>query len=415
MRFLYSIFAFFWAIVISIKYTYDRFRHDKFRGILLYKLGLKKQKIIDRKGRTIWIHATSLGETLSTKALVHKLKTEEKDCTIIFSTFTSVGYHFAKKNPHIDQVIILPIDLRFLMRGLVKSISPDLFILTESDFWLNFLAEVKRFGCPMILMGGRISDRSFKRFSKVYPFAKYLFSHFDYLLLQDQSMKVKFSALGFDPKKIEVVGNLKLDSVGKFLKKDLGLNPNRRYITLGSTHKSEEVMLLETLKSLDDDISFILAPRRPDRFEEVGEILKGMDITWRYIDDKGTGDERVVFVNKLGILEDCYADSILAIVGGSFIDLAGGHNVYEPVRLGTPVLYGPYMYNQLSLTQIVENYKVGKSVSQEHLLFEVKEMIDGGRISDELVAKIKDETEGSSKKVINCINRLMENRAVCYS
>ncbi|MCH9621961.1 MAG: 3-deoxy-D-manno-octulosonic acid transferase [Chlamydiia bacterium] len=415
MKFLYSLFMIVWTVIISSKYTYDRFRHKKFVGLLLYKLGLRSQKIKQSKKRCIWIHATSLGETLSTKALLHKLKAEDKECHIIFSTFTTVGYNFAKGFSQIDQVIILPIDLRFLMRKLVKSIKPDLFILTESDFWLNLLSEVKKYGCPMILMGGRISDRSFKRFLKAYPFANYLFSHFDYLLLQDESMKAKFSALGFSPQKIDVVGNLKLDTVGDFKKVQLGLNANRRYITFGSTHKEEELLLLNNLQSLDDDITFIVAPRRPDRFDEVRDILNETDLSWRYIDDNGNGDERVIFVNKLGVLEHCYAVSILAIVGGSFIDLAGGHNVYEPVRHGTPVLYGPHMYNQLSLTKIVEHYSVGRSCRKETLLEEVQKMISQGRIDNELLSKIKRETEGASEKVINLINRLFKNEEVCYT
>lgn len=408
MSLFYSVFVFFWFILITIKYTYDRYRHKKFVGILLYKIGLKRQIISPKKNKTcIWIHATSFGETMSTKTLVHKLRKEKKDYHIIFSTFTTVGYKLAKTIDGIDQVIILPIDLKLSMKALVKNIKPDLFILIESDYWLNLLSEVKKYGAKVILVGGRISDRSFKRFSTFKYFAKVLFSKFDYLLLQDKSMKQKFLSLGVKKEKIQVIGNLKLDTLPiKEKQTSLNLPSNRVYITLGSTHKNEELLLLDSLKKLDSNICFILAPRRPDRFDEVENLLNEIGISWRFSHEKGSGAERVVFVNKLGILQQCYAKSDLAIVGGSFIQNAGGHNVYEPVRLGTRVLYGPYAYNQKSLTMIVENYGVGKVSMPENIYLSVIEMLKQGRISSKTLNEIKNNEEGATEKATNLINSL---------
>lgn len=403
-----------WFILVSLKYSFDRIFYKKYKGLLPYKLALKRQKIKRGKGKCIWLHATSFGETLSTKTLVQKLRRQDPNATIIFSTFTYAGNKLAKTFKEVDQVIVLPLDFKYIMRDLVKSIDPDLFILIESDFWLNMLSEIKKRNIPMILVSGRMSYRSFRRYSIAYRFSKYLFSHFDYLLLQDAAMKEKFISLGFSYDKIDVIGNLKLDNIANLKDKPLPLNPNKRHITLGSTHRGEEEPLLRALEKLPEDITFILAPRKTDRFDEVRDILNRMKISWRYIDDE-PGDERVVFVNKLGILEQCYTQSILAIVGGSFTPTVGGHNVYEPVRLNTPVIYGPNTYNQRSLVKIVEHYKVGTATTYEELYYEVQNWIRKGRLDDELVQKMKRENEGASDKAINLINLLLKNQKVCYT
>lgn len=416
MLFIYSFFVAFWTLIIIPKYTYDSFKHNKFKGILLYKLGLSKQKIEPTlKKKRIWIHATSFGETMSTRTLLKKLKMENKDCHIVFSTFTTVGYNLAKTIDEIDQVIILPIDLKRPVRALIKSVKPDLFILTESDYWLNLLSEMKKYGAKMVLVGGRISDRSFKRFAMVPSFAKYLFSHFDHMLLQDSSMEQKFLKLGVPQSKIEVIGNLKLDveANNEPQSKDCFLEEGKRYITFGSTHKEEENLLLDALSTLDEDVTFIIAPRRPDRFEEVESMLNKRNVNWRFISDRGDGRERVVFVNTLGILECCYQKSQVAIVGGSFIENAGGHNVFEPVKAGTPVLYGAYTFNQNSLTSLVEKYGAGEACSLQNLLEKVQKLLKKGRISPDIMVKIKQDCEGVTEKAINLINSLLKKSSIC--
>jgi 3-deoxy-D-manno-octulosonic-acid transferase len=416
MLFIYSFFVFFWSVIITLKYTYDRFKHQKFKGILLYKLGFSRQKIKPTlKKKRIWIHATSFGETMSTRALLKKLKFENQDCHIVFSTFTTVGYNLACTIDEIDQVIILPVDIRRSVRALIKSVKPDLFILIESDYWLNLLSEIKKYGATMVLVGGRISDRSFKRFLMVPSFARCLFSHFDHMLLQDKSMERKFLMLGVPPSKVEVIGNLKLDVAAnvELEEKDYFLEGGNRYITFGSTHKGEETLFLDTLKTLPEDITFILAPRRPDRFDEVEALLNERKVKWRFVSDRGDGDERVIFVNRLGILDNCYRESLLAIVGGSFVENAGGHNVFEPVKVGTPVLYGKHTYNQNSLTSLVEKYGSGEACAAGDLLKKVEDLLEKGKISPEIMHEIKRDCEGVTEKAINIINSLLKKSSVC--
>ena len=220
-------------------------------------------------------------------------------------------------------------------------------------------------------------------------------------------MLKKFQALGVNEVRMKVIGNLKLDVTT--MQKDsikLNLPENKRYITLGSTQKDEEHLILKSLSSLNPEITFIIAPRRPDRFIEVAHLLDKLNIIWRFIDDDEKKCERVILVNKLGILEACYAKSHLAIVGGSFIKNKGGHNVYEPVKNGSQVIYGPYTYNQRSLTSIVENFDVGTPVTIENLKTTVERVLKLGRIPRAEVDMIRKSSEGATKKTINIINSL---------
>ena len=411
----YALFTYLWSGVMIVKYSYDRFKYKKFLGILLFKLGLKKQEILYHgKKKCIWIHATSFGETMSTKTLVQNLRAEHKDCFLIFSAFTSAGYELAKTFNGIDQVIIMPVDRKRSMRKLVKSISPDLFILTESDYWRNLLFEVKAFGAKMILVGGRISDRSFKRFLFVPAFSKALFSVFDALLLQDHRMEKKFLALGVDAKKMQVIGNIKLGVLQETKARAQNYYlPQGNYITFGSTHKGEEELLLDALASLPKEIVFIVVPRKPERFQEVEELLQKRGEKWRFVSEEGDGEERIIFVNRLGVLSDCYKKSRVAIVGGSFFDRVGGHNVFEPVKEGVPVLYGNYTYNQESLTSLVERFKVGEACSKEEILEKVEALLVGGKIPASVMDQIQIEVDGVTEKAIFLINTLLKKPSLC--
>ncbi|MCH9812285.1 hypothetical protein K0U07_05960 [bacterium] len=398
-----------------IKYSYDRFKYKKFYGILLYKLGLKRQKILSHgEKKCIWIHATSFGETMSTKTLLKSLRERHPKCHIVFSAFTSAGYDLAKTFEWVDQVIIMPVDRKRKMRQLVNDISPDVFILTESDYWRNLLFEVKASCAKMILVGGRISDRSFKRFLLAPAFSKSLFSVFDALLLQDHMMEKKFLALGVDSTKTKVIGNIKLGVVQEVKEsaKDYYL-PDRKYITFGSTHKGEEDLLLTALATLPKDVVFIVVPRKPERFSEVEELLNQREEKWRFIGEKGDGDERIVFVNRLGILSDCYKKSSVAIVGGSFFDKVGGHNVFEPVKEGVPVLYGMHTYNQNSLTTLVERFGVGEACRKEEVLEKSLNLLEKGRISKEVLDQIQKEVDAVTEKAIFLINTLLKKPSVC--
>ncbi len=342
----------------------------KYKHNLLYKIGWKKPDFREKKRGEyrIWIHAVSLGETKASFTLLDEIEKEFPNADIVFSTTTQTGQEEAKKR--VEKVFYLPLDFSWLMKPLVRRIDPDLFILIETDFWYNLLRELKAQGVRTALVNGKISQNSHKNFKKFKKFAKTLFSMIGCFCVQSNIDKERFIELGVEAGRIAVTGNIKFDGrfnfkpAEKFL-----LDSQKKIITIASTHETEEEMILDQLERLgnQDQICYLLAPRHPERFKKISRLLERRKIPFRTIDQKGTGDERIVLINRMGILDECYARSTAVIMGGSFIPTVGGHNIYEAIRHGIPVIYGPFMHKQESIVNLVANLPICTQIPLEKL------------------------------------------------
>lgn len=288
----------------------------------------------------IWIHAVSFGEMKAASTLIPHIRKTHPEAKIALSTVTETGYKLAKTLiPEAALHFRLPFDWPWTMRALAKKIKPTLLILVEGDYWPNMLYAAKAQGAKIFVVSGKMSARSLKW----YKWIPWLFKPVDHFFLQNALYEERFRSLGFH--NVTVTGNLKFD-----------LHPSLtpltfpgEWITLGSTHPGEEVALLEALQPLLKErpsLSVFVAPRHPERFDEVRKLLLSY--------------QRVHLVDQMGVLPSYYAHSKLAVVGGSFVSHLGGHDVLEPVRLGVPVLFGPYMHTQLELKKRVEEGGVGE-------------------------------------------------------
>ncbi|OGN58718.1 MAG: hypothetical protein A3C42_05635 [Chlamydiae bacterium RIFCSPHIGHO2_02_FULL_45_9] len=319
------------------------------------------------KGPLIWIHAISVGEIKSAEPLFWALKEKYPDFYFLISTTTATGYAQAQKTlQQAGHILYAPVDFSWVVRRWVRTYKPQSFILVESDFWPNLLKELKSRGTCISLVSGKISERSYRRFKKVPFFTKRLFSYFDVLCVQNELYKQRFSELVPDPKKLVVTGNLKLDirpSAGDVL------NMPEKTVTLSCTHAPEEEMLLDIF--IDSEYFLILAPRHPERFEEVAELLTRKCISFSRWKDRHIV-RKVLLVDAMGQLAACYESSRLAISGGSFVKHVGGHNIVEPLLYGTPVFFGPYMHGQMELAKRVLDAGAGKQVRLE----EVRQSVD---------------------------------------
>ena len=250
----------------------------------------------------------------------------------------------------------------------MKKLNPQKFILVECDFWFNLLAALKKNGTQIILVSGKISERSARRFRWFPTFSKRLFSHFDLLCIQNEDHFHRFLSLVADPKRLHITGNLKLDvepqPVEASWKSRLNFPP--KTLTISCTHAPEEELLLN---SLGHDWFIILVPRHPERFEEVARLLDKKAIPyyrWSNLEAK-RGGERVLLVDAMGQLPICYSLSRLAIVAGSYVDQIGGHNVLEPCLYGTPVVFGPFTYAQREFVSRAIESGAGAMVPHEQL------------------------------------------------
>lgn len=399
MRWIYNGLFTLWVILIS-----PRLFQKKYRGSLLYRLGLKTPAFPEKKEKRIWVHAVSLGETKAVGTLIEKIKQEWPHAKIFFSSVTETGQREARKHKSIDFCFFLPLDFSFLMRKTVRLISPDLFILVETDFWCNLLTELKRIGVKIALVNGKISDSSYRKFQKLSLFKK-IFTSIDLFCVQDDEYKKRFLGLGVPKNKVVVTGNLKFD-IPRLLKANdrIHLPKAKRCITISCTHENEEEMILDTLKDVSD-VCLLLAPRHPERFPKVGKMLEKKGIPFRSITAKETGDEKIILVDAMGVLDQCYEISRVVVMGGSFITTVGGHNIYEPARLGIPVVYGPHMHKQQNLVDALQKHNVGKQVELTHLQETIEDYLTYPP-DPAPYQHLKNEMEGATERTYNLIKTL---------
>ncbi|MGM0439674.1 MAG: 3-deoxy-D-manno-octulosonic acid transferase [Chlamydiota bacterium] len=367
------------------KVLWDYWRHGKYRRSLKYRLGVDFPYIEKRGRQLLWVHTVSVGEVKAAAGLIKKIKAENPQILILVSVVTETGYREALKTlSQADYHVYLPLDLRIIISPIVKRCSPDIVIVVETDFWYNFLSSAKKCGAKLCLVNGKLSSRSQKRYRQFWWIFQDLFNLFDIYAVQGKQYRQRFIDLGVDGGKVTVTGNLKLDDSYPSLstselevwRRTLGLGSQRQLVVLGSTHPGEEELLLEALADIPD-ILIAVVPRHPERFEAVADLLKANKLPFARYSSIGDriGDERVILVDAMGVLRNLYQLATIAVVGGSFVNGVGGHNILEPLWYGTPVVCGPYMYSQPDFIELLHSYHAGEQVEINSLRKVVKNLL----------------------------------------
>lgn len=376
------------------KMLWARFYKKKYRQNFKSRFGFKKLLIPSLKEPVIWIHAVSLGEAKASKAFVLEAKKAYPEATLVFSCTTETGFEEVKTSmPFISHLFFLPFDFSWVMKSLVYQIKPQLVVFVEGDLWLNFLQAVKDYGAKTLLINGRISDRSFSRYLYFQGYAKWVFSKLDYCLLQNDHYLNLFLRLGVPLSKLAVTGNMKFDIPSQVLSEDglnhlkeaLGISIAEKVITIGSTHPEEERLLLSILQPLlkeNPSLKILLVPRHPERFLEVEKELIRDNIPFCKWSNhmQQPCREKIILIDAMGMLRQCYQISHVAIIGGSFVDI-GGHNLLEPLEYGVPVVFGPYIYKQKELSDLMQAAKIGFEIEIEKLAETVLKLINIDNIS----------------------------------
>lgn len=388
--FIYNCFLGLLALVTAPKFLYHYYFQRKYSDSLPQKFGVNLPEI-EKKGRfLIWIHAVSVGETKAISSLARVLKKEYPDCILIVSSTTETGHAEAKRClAFSDYHIYLPLDFSWIIKPYVKRVSPDLVILCESDFWYHFLQASRESGAKIALANGKISEKSTKRLSFFPFFSKKLFSFFDLACLQSEHYKARFLRCEMPEDLIVVTGNLKLDDSYPFVetkelalwKQQLGIEIDDKVVVIGSTHPSEEELILESLRSVwlnDASLKVILVPRHPERFDEVAKILDKLQIPFKRFSASGAkeGREKVVLIDAMGLLRKCYQLADIAIVAGSYTDRVGGHNILEPCSYGIPTVFGPHMQNQPEFVKLVKKFGAGLQVDIKDLSGVIRRLLE---------------------------------------
>lgn len=366
---------------------YQRWVKGKYQGNLLQRLGVRFPQIEKKKRKLVWLHAVSLGETKAIAALAKKMKEELRDPLIIVSSVTETGHAEAKKSMSFaESHVYLPFDLSWIIRPIIRRLSPDLMLLSETDFWVNFLRAGKESGAKIALVNGKLSERSMRRYER-FPFAGgKIWPQIDCFCVQSETYKQRFERVGVDPKRMVVTGNIKQDRAvlpldeeekGRWRRK-FGIEEGDLVLVVASTHDPEERMVLSAMREVwgvCPRVKVLLAPRHPERFDEVGELLKREGVAYQKYTALENPKEKVILVDRMGLLDSCFQIADLALIGGSFIERVGGHNILEPCAYGTPVLFGPYMHAQPDMTALIREYGAGRQITAQGMAGEIARLL----------------------------------------
>ena len=309
----------------------------------------------------LWIHAVSVGEVLSLQNLVREIKSRHSDWQIGFSVLTDTGHKVAgAKLKGVDYLFFIPFDIGWAVRRCFKTLNPRLLVLAESEFWPRLLREARRSRCPVLLVNGRISDRTYHRL-QCWPWAaRRLFTNISRFLVQSPQDKKRLEDLGIEPDRLCLSGNLKCETrlpeysaedIRRF-KKDLSIPEGKKVVVAGSIHKGEDDMLVRAFRQAREarrDVLLVLAPRHPDKFADFEKSVPDDSLTVRRrtrMEPGLTWD--LLILDTIGELVRFYAVADAAFIGGSLIPW-GGQNLLEPAYYGKPIFFGPHMKNFAAL------------------------------------------------------------------
>ena len=365
-------------------------------------------------GTLLWFHGASVGEAMSVLPLVDHLLAVRSDLHILVTTGTvSSAKLLADRLPQRAIHQYVPIDRSRDIKRFLDHWHPDIAIWIESELWPNLIASADERSIPLFLIQGRLSARSFRRWTRFGGFARDLIGRFTTCLTQDEVTADRFRQLG--ARDVHVIGNLKQAAPPlpvnptelAMMVEALGTRPSW---VAASTHPGEEEIIADaavTLRRVHPDLLTIIAPRHPTRATEVADILSARGLSTAQRSKRGSLSEADVFiVDTIGELGLFYRLSKIAFVGGSLV-AHGGQNPMEAARLGCAVLHGPNMTNfegmAAELTQanasieVVDGLSLARHVgqlladpTQRRAIAERAEIVSGGgtEIVEQLSASI---------------------------
>jgi len=330
--------------------------------------------------RPIWVHAVSVGEVMAAVPLIKEIKRRYPGLPLVVSTITETGNQTARNHlKQADRIIYFPYDYPVIVKSVVRAINPRVFIMLETEIWPNFLRELSRRSIPVVMISGRISERSFRNYKLFSFFFTQVLSHVSRLCMQTAEDAQRIIAIGAQQERVLVGGNIKFDlqvppitlEEQERLRSDFGFAPGQQIFIAGSTHKGEEETVLAVFSAIRKRFpaaALILAPRHPERFDEAESLLRQSGLLYARrtaltaaprTDKDGLS---VILLDTIGELFKTYSMGTVVFIGGSLVPI-GGHNVLEPAVFGKPVIFGRHMHNFREIARMLRQKKAGLQVA----------------------------------------------------
>jgi 3-deoxy-D-manno-octulosonic-acid transferase len=380
-------------LVLTLPYwLVQMMRHGKYRAGLRQRFGAVPPALADRGGKpAIWVHAVSVGEVVASSAVVTGLRQKFPSHRVLVSTTTSTGQRLAAQRFGAENVFYFPLDFAFAIRPYLEALRPELVVVAETEFWPNFLRLAKRSGARIAVINCRISDRSlpgYKRFRLWLPrLLEKTLDNVDCFLAQTDEDEKRLIEIGAAETKVTLTGNLKFDvappplpEIVASLREGFSRSGAEPVLVCGSTLEGEEGSLLSAFRNIlanHPKAVMILAPRHPERFPEVTELVEKLGFRmWRRSLWSGeTLAGGVFLVDSIGELATLYSLATVAFVGGSLVP-RGGHNILEPALYGVPIVTGNHYENFRDVVNFFASRNAVRIVGLAELPLVLMELIE---------------------------------------
>ena len=364
MDLLYNILILMVAVIGLPFFTFRFVRERRFRERLRQNFGFFSPETLSKvEGRSpIWIQAASVGEVVAASSIIKEFKRQLPEVPVLISSGTISGYDMACRIlPEADAIIFYPPDLPWMPDRIVKRVKPCAYVPVETELWPNFIRAARKRGIPVIMVNGRIGERSLEHYRLMRRMFTKMLDTVVLFCMQSTIDAQYVIQLGADPHKVLVTGNTKYDQnysqVSEpdrlMFRAELGFGGKGPLIVAGSTHHGEETILLEVMRAVRGqfpELRLLLAPRDIPRSEKIVEMARrqGFSAELRsrlaVSPESATSANTVIVLDTIGELGRFYSLADLVFVGGSLVS-HGGHNILEPAAHGKPIIVGPHMFN----------------------------------------------------------------------
>ena len=364
------------------------FFKKKHRGSLKRKFGIYPCNFLDNctgKPR-IWVNAVSVGEVAGVSSIVKAVKKVYPDSSIIISTGTETGQEVAHQLiKEASCYIYFPLDIPWIAKKMLAAIQPDLFITAETEIWPNFMCYARKMGVKTMLVNGRISDRSIKKYYMGRRIFAKVLGCFDCLSMASEIDSDRIKMVGAPDEKVFVTGNSKFDTLidvtsplyESEVRENLNIGEGEDVFIAASIHPGEDKPVIASYKMLLEkfpELILIIAPRHIERSPDIEKLLKACGFScYLYSENRSREKtERVIIVDVIGELFKIYSVGTIVFCGGSLVP-KGGQNILEPAAWGKVVLYGSSMEDFLEGKKLLEDAGAGHVVRSSNDIVNISE------------------------------------------
>ena len=429
MYFVYSLLLTLGFLVLLPRFLFDALRKGKYVAGLGERLG-KLTPLQPSSQPVVWLHCVSVGESQAARPLIAGIRQRFPDHRIVVSTTTVTGQKLARDifKTEVERVFYFPFDWRWAVRRSLNAIRPSSVLIMETEIWPRFFRECQSRGISLAIVNGRLSSQSFRRYKWIKFFLKQVLPALTRAVMQTETDAGRIIELGLHQSRVAVAGNVKFDagtisdstSVLAELRARYNITGATKLLLAASTHAPEESVILESLtKANRSDLRVLIAPRHPERFDDVASLLEQSGLHWSRRSSTARASDKfcdAILLDTIGELSAIYSLATMVFVGGS-ISATGGHNILEPAAIGAAIITGPHMHNFAAISRafvnagaIIQLSSGNHRESADALATAINELLNNDARRRELQTKARhlvEQNRGATERTLHYLEPLL--------